>query len=378
MRRLPLLAVLALALAACNVNKKENVEAPAELIEFTPTVQVSKLWEQDLGKGERDLGLRLSPAVSGGRVFALDPKGRLYAFDATSGAKVWEVDSELRFSGGPGVGEDTLVVGTLEGEVIAYSPDTGNERWRAKMTSEVISAPAISNGIAVVRSIDGRVSGFSIIDGEHRWSYERGVPALSLRGNSAPVAGGGAVVIGYDSGIVVTLRIADGVPVWEREIAVGEGRTELDRMVDIDGALALDTDGIFAAAYNGEAVALSLDGRPMWSREMSSYAGVALAGERVLVDDRKGTLWALDRSTGTALWKQDVLAYRWLTTPAVQGRHVAVGDLDGYIHWFDIDEGKPAARVRLTRKPILGAPKAGDGILFVQSSDGKLAAYRLN
>ncbi len=381
MRRLPLLLAVALVLplAACNSKKKEVLDAPAELLEFVPTAKVSKLWERDLGKGERNLGLRLSPAVADGRVFALDPKGRLYAFDAGSGSQVWENKTELRFSGGPGVGEGTLVVGTLDGEVIAYSPDSGSERWRTKVSSEVVSAPAISRGIAVVRSIDGRTFGFSITDGERRWVYDRGVPALTLRGNSPPAVGGGLAVLGYDSGTIVALRIEDGSPLWEQQVAVGEGRTELDRMVDIDGSMALDSDGLFAVTYNGEAVALTVDGgRPIWNRELSSYAGVTLSGERVLVGDSAGTLWSLDRSTGAALWKQEALAYRWLTTPVVQNGYVVAGDLDGYLHWFDLEDGKPAARARLSRDPLLGEPKVVDGVLYAQSSKGKLAAYRVN
>ena len=379
MRRLPLLFVAVLALAACNANKKENLEAPAELLEFTPTAQVSRLWERDLGKGERSLGLRLSPAVADGRVFALDPKGRLHAFDATSGSQAWEIKEGLRFSGGPGVGEGTLGVGTLVGDVIAYSPDSGTERWRARVSSEVIAAPAVSRGIVVVRSIDGRAFGFNLTDGERRWVYDRGIPALTLRGNSAPAVGNGLAVLGYDSGVIVALRIEDGTPAWERQVAVGEGRTELDRMVDIDGTMVIDGDSLFAATYNGEAVALSLNGgQSIWNRELSSYAGVALAGERVVVGDRDGTLWMLDRSTGAALWKQEALAYRWLTTPAIQGDYAVVGDLEGYLHWFALEEGKPAARMRLSRQALLGEPKVVDGVLFVQSSKGKLAAYRIN
>lgn len=380
MRRLLLVGLLAGALIGCNSSKRENVEPPAELSKIEPSVSVTRLWRQDLGKGERRLGLRQRPAVDGNRVFAADPKGNLYAFDAASGKSLWQNKTELRLSSSLGLGEDTLVVGTLDGQVVAYNPDSGSERWRAQVSSEVIAAPAIDRGLVIVRSIDGRVFAFSSTDGERRWAYDRGIPALTLRGNSTPLATEGVVLVGYDSGIIVALRGDNGTQIWEQTVGLGEGRTELQRMVDIDGDMALDQGELFAASFNTQVIALSLQqgGRPLWNRDVSSYAGIAVHGEKVLVADRDGTLWALDRGTGAALWKQESLAHRWLSTPAVQGNHVVVGDLEGYLHWFNLDDGKPSARQRLGDEPIRAALQVVNGVLYAVTIDGELAAYRLD
>jgi outer membrane protein assembly factor BamB len=269
------------------------------------------------------------------------------------------------------------VIGSLDGDVVAFNPDTGSERWRAKVSSEVIAAPAVARGLAVVRAIDGRVFAFSITDGERRWVYDRGTPALTLRGNSSPLLVDGLVLVGYDSGQLVALRSDDGVQLWEQAIAFGEGRSELERMVDIDGELAHDRGEIYAAAFNAQVVGVSLDGgRPLWNRELSSYAGVALSDQALFVADRDGVLWALDRNSGAALWKQDSLQHRWLTTPALHGGHVVVGDVQGYLHWFDADSGRPAARERLARKPIRATPHVDGDLLYAVSIDGTLGAYR--
>ena len=374
------LGLLVLA-TGCNKSKnKENVEPPAELTEFTPSATVSRVWSTSLGDGERLLGLRQHPVVAEGRVFAADvDKGNLFALDAATGAQLWKVETELPLSGGPGFGESTVVVGSLKGDVIAYNPDNGSERWRAKVSSEVISTPAVSGGIVGARSNDGRVVGFSLTDGERRWVYDRGVPSLTLRGNGPVLVAEGVAYIGYDNGQVVALRVADGVQGWEQTVSIGEGRTELDRMVDIDGEMVTESRDLYAASFNGQVLAISLDGgRPLWNREVSSYAGLALAGEKILLSDVEGTIWALDRSTGSALWKQDALAHHWLSTPAIQGNYAVFGDLEGYLHWIALETGELGARVRVDKEPIRATPQVVDGVLYAVSIEGELAAYRLN
>lgn len=380
MRRLSLLAVcVVLGLAACGKsNKKDNIEPPAELTEFSASATVDRLWAQGLGDGEKRLGIRQHPVLDAGTLYAATIEGEVFALDAASGKTLWRVETDLRLSGGPGVGDGTLVVGSLDGELLALNPDNGTERWRAKVSSEVIATPAVGNGFAVARANDGRVFAFNITDGERRWIYDRGLPSLTLRGNSAPLIVQGGVFLGYDNGQVVAIRLEDGVQQWEQTVAVGEGRAEIDRMVDIDGEMVVDGGEVFAAAYNGQVLAISLEGgRPSWNREVSSYSGLSLAGEKLLLSDKDGTIWALDRRTGSALWKQDVLAHRWLTTPAIQGNYAVVGDLEGYLHWLSLEDGSLAARDRLTREAIRATPQVADDVLYAVATNGEVGAYRL-
>jgi outer membrane protein assembly factor BamB len=378
MRTALLIAAALLVFTGCSKSKKDNIEPPAELTEFAPSVTVSRAWTRGIGEGEQRLGLRQHPTVVDGRVYAADLEGNIYALDATSGDVLWEVETGLRLSGGPGIGEGTLVVGSLDGDVLALNPDDGVERWRAKLSSEVVATPAVGSGIVVARANDGRAFGYNLTDGERRWVYDRGVPSLTLRGNSAPLIAEGAVFLGYDNGTVAALRLSDGVQQWEQTIAVGEGRTEIDRMIDVDGEIIVDAAEVFAAAYKGQILAVSLQGaRQLWNREMSVYSGLALAPGKILVSDDAGTVWALDRATGAALWKQDALAHRWLTTPAVHGNFAVVGDLEGYLHWLNLDDGALSARDRLTREPIRATPQVSQDMLYAIGTDGELAAYRL-
>lgn len=376
-------AISALALGGCNwfksIGKSDNVEPPKALAEFAPSVAVERLWSAGVGNGAGVTGARLTPAFADGRLYAGSVDGTLLAVDATSGRALWSRrDKSLRWSGGPVVQGDLLVAGTLDGEVRAYSAQDGSDRWQARVSSEVITTPAIADGVVAVRTHDGRLYGLDLADGSRKWVYDQSVPALSLRGNAAPLAGNGVFYDGYDSGKVVAVRSSDGAQMWSQTLATGEGRTEVERLSDVDGAMVLDGADLFAVGYRGQLVSIYADnGRPAWTRDLSSYAGVAAGANVVVASAADGNLWAFDRQSGANLWKQDALEHRWLSAPVVQGAYVAVGDLEGYVHWFSLEDGKLAARARLGKDPIEGVPFVVDGTLYVEDTGGRIGAYRL-
>jgi len=395
-RSLILIMVATVALSGCNwlksLGKKDNVEPPTPLTEFTPTTQVDRVWSEGIGSGAGDSGARLAPGSADGRLYAASVDGTIEAFDAATGRTIWQQrlgkrtggwfwwrrgENSLRWSGGPSVAGDMILVGSLDGQLYALNTQDGKERWNTQMTSEVIAAPAFADGLVVVRTNDGRLAGLNAADGTRKWVFDQSVPALSLRGNSAPLIANGVVYDGFDNGRVVAVRLQDGVELWSQILSSGEGRTEVERLQDIDGNLVSDGNSLFAAGYRGQVAALALDsGRPLWQRDLSSYVGAAVSGNTVVIVDADGNVWAFDRETGVNLWKQDQLKYRWLSAPAIQGKYVAVGDIEGFVHWLTLDEGKFAARERISKKPIEGAPLVVDGTLFVEDAKGHIGAYR--
>ncbi|MBS0461911.1 MAG: outer membrane protein assembly factor BamB [Proteobacteria bacterium] len=361
----------------------DNAHQPTPLTAITPSIRVQKLWTRSVGKGERLLGLRDHPAIDGNRVYAIEPYGpNILALDLGSGREVWKTHSKYRFTGGPAAGAGVVVAGSVNGDVLAYAADTGAERWHANVSSEVISAPLIAGDEVIVRSGDGHVAAFGLADGQKRWAYERNMPSLILRGNAAPVLGpNGLVYLGYADGTLVALRAADGVKAWEQVVAQPEGRSDIDRLADIDGHIVVDPDAVFAASYKGKVGAYNPEtGQPGWTHSLVAYGGLARSGGSVFVSDASGTVWALDRATGTGLWKQDKLAWRWLSTPAVQDGYVVVGDLQGYLHWLAPDTGAIVARERIggNKDAIRGTPQvSADGILVAMTAGGKLAAFKI-
>ncbi|WP_407067661.1 outer membrane protein assembly factor BamB [Marilutibacter alkalisoli] len=358
--------------------KKAKPNEPAALVEFAPSQTVDRLWSTRVGKGEGRSGVRQGPVVADGRIYAAAVSGGVTALDLQSGRKLWTHESKLRLSGGPGVGGDLVVVGSLDGEVIALDAETGAERWQAKVPNEVIAAPAVGPGLVFVRSNDNRVTAFDAASGQRRWFWSHDVPPLSVRGNDAPLVGPGLIFVGNDDGTLTALSANDGNPLWEVPVGQPEGRTELDRMADVDGTPVLDGQVIFATSFKGSTLAIDgPSGRPMWAAEYGGPGRIGVSHDRLVVSDATGNVHGLDKGTGSAMWSQPALALRKLTAPAVQGDYAVVGDFEGYLHWMKLDNGEFAARVRAGRKALRAAPVVADGILLVQNIDGDLSAYRL-
>ena len=351
---------------------------PKELTDFTATASVQRLWTARAGKGEGRIGARQHPAIVDGRVYAAAIEGGVRAFDLQSGAAVWHYASDLPLSGGPGAGDGLVAVGSLEGDVVALDAATGAERWTAKVDNEVIAAPAIGQGMVIVHSNDGRVSAFDAASGERRWFWNHEQPSLTVRGGSSVTLGPGFVFVGNDDGTLSALAMADGRPLWEAQVAAPDGRTELERMADVDGAPVLDGAVLFATSYKGKTVAIEgPSGRVIWSSESGGAGQVGVGTSMVAVSDRNGLVHGLDKASGGGMWQQGALARRSLTSAAVQGEYVVVGDYDGYLHWLNLSDGALAARTRAGGDALRGAPQVADGILVVQNVDGELSAYRV-
>ncbi|MGE8232827.1 MAG: outer membrane protein assembly factor BamB [Stenotrophomonas sp.] len=388
------IALIAVSLTGCSTVKgwfagkdaaaKKALE-PAELTKFEPSVQVSKIWSANVGKGEGRIGLRQAPVVSDGRVYAAAVQGGVHALDLQTGKQVWEYSPakekkkpKLRLSGGPGVGDGLVVIGTLDGQVIALDAANGSEKWKSKVTGEVIAAPAVAQGLVFVRSNDGRTTALDAATGEQRWFNAQELPSLTVRGNAPVVTGPGVLFIGNDDGTVAALAMQDGRPLWEQMVGTPEGRTELERMADIDGAPVLEGNTLFVTSFKNETMAIEgPTGRPMWSRDHGGGGGVAVSSGNVVVTDGKGTVYGLDKSSGSAMWSQQALARRSLTGAAIQGDYAVVGDYKGYLHWLRLSDGELAAREKSGGDALLAQPLVADGILLVQNVDGKLTAFRL-
>ena len=386
LKRIFAIAVLALVLSGCSTVKgwfgksKDDGKPtePAELVDFTATANVSKLWSANVGKGEDRLGARQGPSAADGRVYAAAVEGGVRALDLQTGKSVWTYKSEERLSGGPGAGDGLVVVGSLDGKVIALDAATGTEKWQAKVPSEVIAAPAIGQGLVLVRSNDGRVSAFDATSGERRWFSNHDLPSLTVRGNAPVTIGPGVAFVGNDDGTVSAMGLSDGRPLWNQVVGVPEGRTELERMADVDGPVILDDTTVYATSFKKETVAIDgPSGRPLWTRENGGAGGLGIASGSVVVADPAGTVWALDKSSGAPLWSNDKFARRSLTAPTVQGDYAVVGDFDGYLHWLRLDNGEAAGRERVGGKALRAKPVVVDGVLLVQNVEGELSAFRL-
>lgn len=355
-----------------------DVVQPSPLLDLENEVQPKTLWSRGVGSGTDDQRLNLQPSVVGGIVYVSDSEGEVQALAAENGKRLWSVDLDVPVSGGPGAGEGLVLVGTSDAEVIALEADSGEERWRAKVSSEVLSVPAINGGVVVVHTIDGKLFGLESTNGDRRWQYEREVPVLTLRGSGSPVLSGGVAFVGMAGGKLIALRVDNGNLLWDVNVTIPGGRSELERLADIDGDPIVMHGGVFVATYQGEVGAVEQrSGRLAWQRKMSSYSRMGADSEGLFVSDAEGVVWGLDPRNGNARWSQDSLKNRKLSNVAVLGNLVVVGDFEGYLHWLDRNDGRLLARTRVGSDPITTGLQVFDGTLYVQGDGGELAAVRL-
>jgi len=373
--RLPLAALAVVVFfAACS--KEKAVDKPAELIDIESTLRVDRLWNAAVGGGEPVLRLGLGLAVDEGRIFAAGHDGDVISVDLASGRTLWRTRTKTTLSGGTGAGAGLVAVGSADGEVLALAAEDGAIRWRTRVRGEVLAAPAVSASAVIVRTVDGRLRALALDDGRELWNFEQPVPRLSLRGTAPPVVAGNTVIAGFDNGKVIALATATGEIVWEATISSPRGRTELERLNDIDAAVQIDGDEVLVVGFQGRAAMLALEsGQVWWSRDLSSHSGLAATSDAVFVSTAEGDVVALQRRTGVELWRQDALKRRSLSAPAVIGDSVAVADFDGVLHWLDRSSGAFVARSKVGTR-VSNALQVVDRTLLVIDDSGRLSAFR--
>jgi outer membrane protein assembly factor BamB len=349
---------------------------PAELPVLTNAQPVKVLWSSSIGAAE---GFFFSPVMIGDGIYAASRAGTVTRLDAATGQARWRVSVGKRISSGVGSDGTLVVVAADDGEVFALDAQGGVVKWRSRVSSEVLAQPKVSDGLVLVRSADSRIFAFGIDDGKRRWVYQRPAAALIVRSPVGLTALQGSAYAGFSGGKLVALSLANGSVRWEATIAQPKGATELERITDIVGDPSAQGREVCAAAYQGRVACYDVqNGNQLWSREMSTLTGVSFDARYAFVSDDKGAVHALDRSNGRSIWKQDRLAYRQLSLPLPLGTEVAMGDLQGYVHFVARESGAFLARLATDGSPVRAAPiRLSEGLL-VQTQSGGLFALTLN
>jgi len=369
------LIVAALAVSACSKDDEIKLE-PAKLVDIQTTIDIKKLWSAKLGENAEFLRVNLQPAGDGNRIYAASRDGNVSAFHPETGKRDWQTELGTELSAGPGVGEGLVAVGTADGLIIVLEANTGMERWRENLKGETLSAPVMSGDLVIVATIDSRLHALRALDGKELWVVEQSTPLLTMRGSATPVISGNRVIAGFDNGRLLAVDLDTGNIVWDAMLVPPSGRSDLERLSDVDGRISVVGQDVYASGYQGRVAALAAEsGQVLWAREISSYVGVAADWSNVYTTNDDGEIVAMFRRNGTESWRQDSLLRREPTLPVAFHTTVAVGDLEGYLHFFSVIDGVPVARLRMGKQAISSSPVVVADRLYVQSDSGDIAAY---
>ena len=380
--RAGLILALALAVGGCSTvsgwfgGSAKPAAKPAELTEFKPKVALVRAWDANVGSAG---GYVFSPATDGQGVYAAAREGRLVRLDLATGKEVWRVDLGQVISAGVGAGDGLVLVGTPKGELLAYKAADGSPAWSARLSGELLVPPEVANGAVAARSNDGKVFLLDAATGKLRWTTSRALPALTLRGQSHILLTDLGVYAGHAGGKLTALALNNGAPRWEANVALPRGATELERIADVTGTLAMDDSRVCAGAYQGRVACFDrVSGNTAWVRDFSTDGGVDMNDRYVFAADEHDTVAAFDKNRGINTWRQDKLRDRKLSSPvAVADNFVAVADYQGYVHLINAEDGAFAARVATDGGAVVGAMLGLKSGLVVQTANGGVYALRI-
>lgn len=303
--------------------KKDEVSEPETITSVPP------LWENNVGDADYDefsardavddlvsLSYRIGTSVTGttalvpgfhnDAVYAASASGQLTRFDSATGSEVWSINTYSMLSGGVGVNDEMVLVGTFKGEVLAFD-DQSNLLWRSQVTSEILSPPQVDDGVVVVRTGEGRIFGLDAVNGKRKWVYQTSKPSLTVRSFAGVLVKGGAVFAGFAGGKLAAIQLSDGKVAWEVAVSKARGVTELERITDITSLPVADEKQICAVAYRGRVTCFEItSGNQIWTRDTSSSAGLAMDNKYVYVSEDDGSVVAYDKNNGTIIWKKKI------------------------------------------------------------------------
>ena len=379
-----LVPLLVLNLGACSTiagwfdSDDEDPRQPAELQKIQQTVKIRRLWSAGVGDGQGDGFYRIQPVIDGDYIFAASADGIVRAFERSKGKSLWKADLDTPLSGGVGVDDDSVFVGSSDGFVIRLDVVSGEELWRSQLSGEILAAPQGNGSVVIVHTYDGKLQGLDYDTGEKLWTYDSNLPVLTIRGTNTPLLRDNVVYAGFANGRVVAFDAQTGAVRWEVRVAIAQGRSEIERIVDVDGTMALVGNELYAASYQGRVVAIDVvNGRKLWQRDVSSFSGVSQGFGNIYVADEDGSLTAYLKNGTGIRWTQGALSYRQLSRPTPVSSYVAVADFEGYVHIISQVDGEFAGRVKADGNGVRADMLSDGNVLYVFGNGGKLVAYEI-
>jgi len=370
-----LVSCLTLALFACS--SKDNSEPPAPLTEIADPIDLEVVWSTDTDAEAGSASFDMRPLMIDNQILSVDIEGVVISINAKNGRSNWEFETGIAAITGLAGNQDVILVTSGDGDLAAFELlEKGLEkRWSIQLKGELRAVPALGDDQLFVRTVAGKLSAVSLADGSVQWTVSRRIPALTLTGNSSPLLTDDFVIVGFDDGKIAAFDRSNGQTVWETVVSHPTGRTEIERLVDIDGHFILRDGIIYVSTYQGKLAAIqAVDGNVLWSRKFSSYQSIIADDEALYISGDMSHLWSIDRRSGSAFWKQDVLHARKITAPQLIDDKIVVADLEGYVHWFDKSDGSLQGRIHPSDAGHISQPLRWQNNVLVFDKEGQLSS----
>lgn len=362
-------------LAGCG-GSGDEIE-PNELVSFTSEKSINVVWSKNIGSNLGDKYHQLTPSIAGDAIFVTDREGNVSSYETVTGKLKWSVSLNIDVNSGIGAGEGKVLLTTTDGEVIALDSNTGESLWQAALNAEAVSPPQMNKEITVLQLVSGDIVALELATGEQRWVFTSKQPALTLRGNSSPLVALDATLAGLDNGKFVAIDNISGDVLWQQRVNIPKGKSDIERLTDLDGRPILYKNVIYISGYRGNLTAINpFNAQVLWRKPYSSYRGLAAANDNIYLSADNDVVHAIDTGSASEVWRQDQLLNRMLTSPSVLSDTVVVGDKQGYLHFLSPEDGRFVARYNIG-DAILGDMLVKDNVLYTLSNSGKLSAITL-
>lgn len=373
-----LLSCLSLALLSCS--SKDNSEPPAALSEIEQAINLQVRWSTDTDAGASSASLDMRPLLIDDQILSIDIEGEVNSINAESGRINWDFETGINAITGLAGNSKVIIATSADGDLAAYNllEDGLEKRWSIRLKGEIRAAPALNQNQLFVRTVAGKLTAVSLVDGAINWTISRRIPALTLTGNSSPVISNELVIVGFDDGKIAAFDSKNGQTVWETVVSHPVGRTEIERLVDIDGRFILKDGIIYVSSYQGKLAAIqAVNGNELWTRKFSNYQSMVVDDQAIYLSGDLSHIWSIDRRSGSAFWKQDVLHARQITAPQLINDKLVVADLEGYVHWFDKSDGSLKGRIQPSNARHISQPLLWQNNILVFDSEGQLSSLSL-
>lgn len=279
-------------------------------------------WTENFGKGvnKRDI-IMAAPVVNQDRVFVMDSRGLVSAFELKRGKRLWENNLKAKIGGfketksrasGLAVDDNVLYATTGFGGVFAMDAATGKSIWRRIMESPIRIAPTVTADMLLVQTVDNTIYALDKRNGKELWKFGVAHEDTVIAGGASPAydAEENAVIAGFSNGEIVVLNATVGTPLWSSMLVANKQVSSSTEINTIGASPIVENGTIYAISNSNSMLALDMrSGDKLWEKEIGSMQNMLLAGSYLFVISNKNILYAVEKTTGDIIWSLDVQAY---------------------------------------------------------------------